>query len=99
MNKIYDSLPSFSYFDEFVLRFMQEFHRISLLTNVDLCFFEPNVDSDALLQIVPLLTSIDQLNLFYIDIEALIQKEYSTRMLASARILFIQSAFSHKIIL
>jgi hypothetical protein len=42
---------------------------------------------------VPLLTSIEKLNLFYIDIEGLIQKEYSKAMLASARILFIEFVF------
>jgi hypothetical protein len=82
--------PSFfRYFNEFVLGFPQEFHRNSLLTNVDLSFYKTNVDSNAISQIVPLLTSIETLNLFYMDIEALIQKEYSARMLESARILLI----------
>jgi hypothetical protein len=56
---------------------------------VYLSFYKTNVDSDVLPQVVSLLNSIEMLNLFDFDIEALIQKEYSKAMLASARILFI----------
>jgi hypothetical protein len=93
------SLSFFSYFNQSVLGFLQEFHRKSLLTNVELNLVKTNFDSNALTQLVPLLTNINKLNLlFHIDIEALIQKEYSKAMLASARILIIQYVFSHKIV-
>jgi hypothetical protein len=65
-----------------------------MLTNVDLCLIKTNVDvdSDALSQVVPLLTNINKL-LFNTDTDtdvvALMQKEYSARMLASARFLYI----------
>jgi hypothetical protein len=92
------NLPSFfRYFNEIVLGFLQEFQRNSLLTNVHLCLYKTNLESNALSQLVSLLTSIEKLILFYIDIEAFIQQGYSKTLLESARILYIESVFSHKI--
>jgi hypothetical protein len=72
--------PSFfSYFNQFVLGFLQEFQRNSLLTNVDLNLYKTNVDSDVLPQLLPLFISVESLNLFHIDIVTLTEIEYSNR--------------------
>jgi hypothetical protein len=56
------------------------------------------MDSEVLPQIVSLLTSIEQLNLFDIDLATFIKKEYSATMLASARILRTELFFLNKIL-
>jgi hypothetical protein len=60
---------------------------------LDLCLNKEDVDYNALSQLVPLINSIEKLDLYCIDILKFIETEYSKAMLASARILIIQYVF------
>jgi hypothetical protein len=93
-------LSFISYYDQSVLGFLQEFHRNSLFTNVNLalCGHHGKFDamSQMMTQLLPSITSIESLKPIYLnhDYNAALFQEHSN-MLASAKILIIWSGFIH----
>jgi hypothetical protein len=81
-----------SYCDDSVLGFLQEFHRNSLFTNVNLDLFDNKVYreskriSSLMIQLLPSITSIESVKPLIYCMALL--KEKNSDMLSSARILF-----------
>jgi hypothetical protein len=99
LQKKIQSILSFSYYDQSVLGFLQQFHRNSLFTNVNLTLLGENrrkfnAMTQMMTQLLPSITSIESLTPTCHNY-ALFLKEHSD-MLASAKILIIRSAFIPK---
>jgi hypothetical protein len=91
--------PLFSSLDESVITFLKEFQSNSLLTNVNLTFYEGDdsaIVSTILTKILPLFDGITSINIRHAEVLTLLGDEYSQiakPMLKSARFLVVWSAF------
>jgi hypothetical protein len=92
-------LSCFSYYDQSVLDFLQEFNQNPLLTNVHLLLYGENrrkfdAMSQMMTQFMPSITSIESLNPYncYNNNTGLFREEHAD-MMSSTRIIFGWSSF------